>query len=131
MASTFDASHPVPIVATQEGIVQQAYAHTYDEKPALDVKSPMGEKDRSSSDVDVVALDGEDTIRESGMFLSSGTILSATVISIYLTVFWTSPHPPVCVSTNLKLWSTLISLLLFAFTTKEDKKAIETLTYTF
>ena len=86
MASTFDPSHPVPIVATQEGIVQQAYAHTFDEKPALDEKSPIDEKDQSSSDVEVVVLDGEDIIRESGMFLTSSTILSAIIVALFLTV---------------------------------------------
>jgi len=64
MASTFDSSHPVPIIATQEGIVQQAYAHTYDEKPVLDLKTPIDEKNQSSSDVEVVVVDG-DIIRES------------------------------------------------------------------
>ncbi|TVY25264.1 putative transporter [Lachnellula hyalina] len=64
MASTFDSSHPVPIIATQEGIVQQAYAHTYDEKLDLDLKTPIDEKNQSSSDVEVVVVDG-DIIRES------------------------------------------------------------------
>lgn len=67
MASTFDPSHPVPIVGTQEGIVQQAYAHTYDADPKLPEKTSIDEKNRSSSEAEAVVIDG-DIIRESGMF---------------------------------------------------------------
>jgi hypothetical protein len=66
MASTFDASHPVPLVATEEGLVQQTFAHAYDEKNASDEKQPIDEKGRSSSDVEVVIVDGDDVIKESG-----------------------------------------------------------------
>jgi len=86
MASTFDSSHPVPIIATQEGIVQQAYAHTYDEKPVLDLKTPIDEKNQSSSDVEVVVVDG-DIIRESGMSLISSTILSQHLCLYILLLF--------------------------------------------
>ncbi|RDW83238.1 MFS general substrate transporter-26 [Coleophoma crateriformis] len=63
MASTYDPNHPLPIVGTQEGIVQQTFAHAYDEKPPIHEKS--SEKDQSSSDVEVVIVDGEDIIKES------------------------------------------------------------------
>ena len=70
MASTFDATHPKNlIVATEEGIVQQTFAHAYDEKSNIDEKLTSGEKDRSSSDTEVVALEEDgDVVRESGIF---------------------------------------------------------------
>jgi len=66
MASTFDPSHPIPVVSTQEGLVQQTFAHAYDEKKGSDEKGPVDGGSRDSSDVEVVVVDGEDVIRESG-----------------------------------------------------------------
>ena len=59
----------VPLVATQEAITQHAYVHVYDEKNAVSEKPPIDERTCSSLDVEVVALDGDDIIRESGMSL--------------------------------------------------------------
>lgn len=73
MASTFDHEHPrTHIVDTEEKIVQQAFAYAYDEKSKPDEKTPISEKHRSSSDVEVVDIgyDGDDgdVIRQSGIF---------------------------------------------------------------
>ena len=62
MASTFAPAHPIPIVATQAAVVQQTYAHAYDEKPDVE-----DEKDGESADVEVGAVEvAGDVIRESG-----------------------------------------------------------------
>ena len=64
MASTQDQSHPIPIVATDEGLAPQTVAHAYDEKPPLD------EKSQTSGDIEPVEVgtvdEFEDEIRESG-----------------------------------------------------------------
>lgn len=77
MASTFNPDHPLPIVATQDGLVEETFAHSYDEKPHFK-KEEEGQKgedretckkgsiDRSSGEVEIVAVVDGDIIRESG-----------------------------------------------------------------
>ena len=70
MASTHDPAHPVPITGTQEGIAQQTYAHTTDEKSPYEEKT-CEENDQSSGDIEIVAIEQDgDVIRESGMPLN-------------------------------------------------------------
>lgn len=75
MASTYDPSHPFPIIATQEGIAQQTFAHAYDAgdgnengngKAPVEEKS-IDEKVQASTDVEVAVVEDGDVIRESGM----------------------------------------------------------------
>ena len=68
MASTYDPSHPIPIIATQEGLAQQTFAHAYDGKLPLDEK-PRNEKSQTSGEIEIGSIDPcGDEIRESGMF---------------------------------------------------------------
>jgi hypothetical protein len=58
MASTFDAAHPTNLIeVTDECIVEQTVAHAYDELSSRDGKSQIAEKNGSSTDVEVVAVE--------------------------------------------------------------------------
>ena len=69
--------------------MQQIFAHSYDEQSNVDEKLANGEKDRSSCDVEVVAVEEDgDIIRESGMFHAVSKIgISETISTIQILNF--------------------------------------------